>query len=118
MQRIDVNGISTVQFDENDVDHHDWDTGGWPYGFAAAMVSTCRPLLDDCDDNYDVTDKLKAAKVISRGNSTDPESCCTYVYFRDKRMGLSFVRRLNKYLVRKAEALAAVKAQRKAVASW
>jgi len=117
MEHIDVNGIRTVQFDEYDVDRHDW-SKRWPYGFAAAMVRTCAPLLDDCDDNYDVTAKLKAAKVISRGNGTDPESCCTYVYFRDKRMGLSFIRRLNKYLVKKAEALAAVKTQRRAVAAW
>lgn len=109
MHRIEVDGISTVQFDEYDVDHYDWDTGGWPYGFGGAMVSTCAPLLDTCEDNYDVTNRPKKAGVITRGNDTDPESCCTYVYFRNKRMGESFIRRFNKYLVKKAKMLAAAR---------
>ena len=118
MEHIDVDGIRTPQFDEDDLSHADWYTGGWPWYFTAAMVSTCSPLLDDCDDNYEVRDRLKAAKVISRGNDEDSESCQMFVNFRDKRMGLSFVRRLNKYLVRKAAALAKVAASRRAVSNW
>jgi hypothetical protein len=118
MEHIEVDGIRTVQFDEYDVDHHDWDTGGWPYGFTAAMVSTCTPLFDECDDNYEVRDKLKRAGVITRGISEDSESCQFFVYFRNKRMGLAFIRRLNAYLAKKAKRIATAQATMRAARSF
>ena len=117
MNHTNVHGIETPQFGEDDLSHADWDTGGWPWYFTAAMVSTCSPVLDACNDNYDVRDLLKKARVITQGNDEDSESCQMFVNFRDKRMGLSFIRRLNAYLVRKAEALADVAQQRRAVTS-
>jgi hypothetical protein len=67
-----------------------------PFTFTCAMISTCKPLFDDCEDNHEVADKLIKAKVI-RGHE-DSESCQLFVNFRTRKSGEGFIRRLNKYL--------------------
>ena len=69
--------------------------------FSAAMVSTCEPLLNDCDDNYDVARRLKKAGVIDSTVEDDTESCQLWCYFNSKADGESFIDRLNEYLVKK-----------------
>lgn len=85
------------QFDHEDI----YDTGTeytHRYSFNGAMVSACSPLLDDCDDNYDVTRLLKKEHVVRKGTQCDPESCSVYFNFKTKKSAHSFIDRLNKFL--------------------
>lgn len=68
------------------------------YSFAGAMITTCAPLLDDCEDNYDVTELLKKKHVVRKGTEDDPESCSVYFYFKTKKAAQSFIERFNKFL--------------------
>ena len=94
-------------FDEYDIHKGDWSGAQWT--FNCAMVSTCTPLFDDCDSNYEVRGKLKKAKVITKSCEDDTESCEMYVYFKSKATGLSFINRLNAYLAKKGEMLDAAR---------
>jgi len=82
---------------------------GWDYDgkkvwhFDCSMISSCQPLFDDCDSNYDVEEKLEKAKVITKRNSTDSESCALVVRFSSQKSADAFINRLNDYLVKKAE---------------
>ena len=97
MQRVD----GVPQFSDSSINELDGDDDV-RYWFEAPMVSTCRPLFDDLDSNYDVEARLKAAGVIGRGCYPDTESCALVVNFKTKAPALSFIKRLNAYLVKKA----------------
>jgi hypothetical protein len=73
----------------------------YAYTFSGAMVSTCEPLLDDCEDNHDVTRLLKKKHVVRKGTESDPESCSVYFYFKTKSAAQSFIKRLNKFLAKR-----------------
>ena len=78
------------------------DNGKGSFWFTCAMVSTCAPLFDDCDDNYEVRAKLEAAGVINEEVEDDSESCQLWEYFQTQEAGARFVARLNSYLAEKA----------------
>jgi hypothetical protein len=100
-------GMQVPQFTTGDVNMSEHG-GAW---FEAAMVSTCEPLFDDCDSNYEVEDKLEAAEVITKkGMATDSESCALVVNFKSEAAVEGFIDRLNAYLVEKAKKLAEAKA--------
>lgn len=80
------------------VDRRDYCDDEYRYYFSGAMVSTCSPLLDDCDDNHDVTRLLKKHKVVRKGTMCDPESCSVYFNFKTKSAAQSFIKRLNTFL--------------------
>ena len=81
-----------------------WDYDGKQvWTFDCAMISSCQPLFDDCDSNYDVEEKLEKAKVITKRNNTDSESCALVVRFSSQKSADAFINRLNDYLVKKAE---------------
>ena len=86
------------QFTNASIDYQDADYDGARYSFCGAMVSTCSPLLDDCDDNHDVTRLLEKEHVVRRGTVGDPESCSVYFYFKTKKSAHSFVKRFNAFL--------------------
>jgi hypothetical protein len=86
------------QFDEDDLSVSE--DGVW---FSCSMVSMCAPLFDDTPDNYQVEEKLRRAGVLTAGNKTDTETCALLVLFSTRTSGLNFLRRLNKYLLKKAE---------------
>jgi hypothetical protein len=52
-------------------------------------------------DNYDMEEKLRIAGVIGRSDQADNESCCSYYYFKTKRAGAEFIKRLNDYISKK-----------------
>jgi len=94
----------SVVFDYEDIEHSShYDGERW--FFTAAMVSTCEPLFNECDDNYDVRAKLEKAGVIDSTVEDDTESCQLWCYFNSKADGESFVDRLNEYFVKKAAVL-------------
>ena len=78
--------------------------------FTAAMISTCEPVFDDLDSNYDVEDRLKAAGVIDDTCVADSESCQLWVTFDSREAGVAFIQRLNTYLSLRAQKFAAAKA--------
>lgn len=85
---------------------------GDEYGlfFTCAMVSTCAPLFDTCEDNYDVEAKLIAAEVIDSTCEADSEFCGLWVSFRTAVHAALFIERLNDYLVEKEALLASARA--------
>jgi hypothetical protein len=67
--------------------------------FDCAMISSCKPVFDNCSDNYDVERVLRKEGIIRRGMKTDTESCALVVMFSTKDGGQKFIARLNKFLV-------------------
>jgi len=94
----------SVEFDYEDIEEG-YNVENEQWFFSAAMVSTCEPLFNDCEDNYDVRAKLENAGVIDSAVEDDTESCQLWCYFNSKADGESFVDRLNEYLVKKAAVL-------------
>jgi hypothetical protein len=102
----EVTEYTVIQFDRRDIQNlGDDDEATHPWWFEAAMVSTCRPIFDDCDSNYGVMEKLTVAGVISKYDKQDSETCSLVVYFTDAAMGEAFIERLNNYLRVKAKAM-------------
>ena len=62
--------------------------------FTGAMCSV--PGLQHCEDNHEVTEVLKKARVIR--TTTDPEMCATWVYFKSLKAAHNFIDRLNEYI--------------------
>jgi hypothetical protein len=92
------------QFDESSIyDMGSEYNGRGRFYFSGAMVSTCTPLLDDCDDNYDVANLLREHKVIRKGTLPDTESCDINLGFKTKRAAQSFIKRLNAFLRKRYE---------------
>lgn len=111
MNRIKVDGVQKEVPQFNEFDKEDASTYGGPkFHFEAAMVSTCAPLFDDCESNYEVEKKLLEAKVITPKNECDSESCALVVYFSSLVSANKFIGRLNAYLVEKARRLEAARA--------
>lgn len=106
----DVKGTKVKQFGEGCISKMEDYGGATPFWFGCSMISTCEPLFDDCDSNYDVEAKLRAAGVITKACVSDTESCELVVNFRRKDTARSFLFRLNSYLVKKAEKLAEARA--------
>ena len=115
-RRIKVDGIQMMvpQFQEMD-EMYMFDYGSGKNGsgkmchFEAAMISTCKPLFDDCESNYEVEEKLRAAKVVLPQSMADSESCALVVHFRSVKSANAFIGRLNKYLIEKARRLEAAR---------
>jgi len=102
-----IDPITIKQFSEGSIDYMDYgDTH--KYTFTCSMVGTCAPLFDGMDSNHDVADALKKAKVITPAMQEDSEMCQFFVYFKTRAAGKAFVRRLNKYLVKRAGELDAL----------
>lgn len=85
------------QFDYDDIAVMDLDSKKH-YWFECAMVSTCEPVFDGCESNYEVEEVLRQAKVILPQNQTDSESCALVVQFSTPKSGEKFIDRLNAYL--------------------
>jgi hypothetical protein len=109
MYQQEVNGIKVRQFSEDDIERLEGYETQTPFYFDCAMVSTCAPLFDDCDSNYEVEEKLEKAKVITKACEPDTESCALVVNFKRKDTARAFIQRLNRYLVAKAEKMAEAK---------
>lgn len=78
---------------------HEMEYGEHKYWlFDCSMISTCAPLLDQLEDNYEVEKLLRSRKVISPKTKTDTESCALVVMFSSQKSGEKFIDRLNEYL--------------------
>jgi hypothetical protein len=85
------------QFSNYHINYAEWSNKPYWY-FNCAMISTCDPAFNKCEDNYDVENVLRKNKVIRKGTKTDTESCALNVMFATERGGENFIKRLNKYL--------------------
>lgn len=86
--------IQVPQFGTQDLQPH----GDGGALFTCAMVSTCAPLFDNCQDNYAVEDELIEAGVLDNSCTPDSESCQFFCNFEDQRGADLFIARLNDYL--------------------
>jgi len=71
---------------------------GSNYVFDCAMISSCQPIFDNCNSNYDVERVLRKARVIRDQDRTDTETCALVVLFKTRKAGQGFITRLNHYL--------------------
>jgi hypothetical protein len=106
---VKIDGLDVPQFDEYD-ESDSWDYDGRKlWGFDCSMRSTCSPLFDDCESNYEIEEKLQQAKVILPNNDCDSESCALVVRFSTLKAANAFIKRLNAYLAEKVKRLAAAR---------
>jgi len=69
--------------------------------FHQAMVSRCKPLLDDCYDNVEATRLLRNNLVINISETKmDSESDEMFLYFYTKEAGERFIKRLNRFIMK------------------
>jgi hypothetical protein len=54
--------------------------------------------FDNCESNYDVIDRLKENKVITKSCEDDSEYCQSWLYFKSKSASDSFIKRLVQYV--------------------
>lgn len=73
--------------------------------FKCAMVSSCKPIFNNCKNNYEVEEKLRTARVIHRSTATNTEKGALVVNFQSMNTAKHFIDRLNKYLEKKFELL-------------
>ena len=101
MKMVSIEGIEekVPQFTNASLCNMEVGTSSW--FFSCAMISTCEPLLDSCDDNHEVEAKLISAGVVSH-DEVDSESCEFVAYFQDHTDAKAFIKKLNTYLVEKA----------------
>jgi hypothetical protein len=59
--------------------------------------------FDNCESNYDVVEKLKANKVLTKSIDEDSEYCQFFAYFKTKTAAESFVKRLAKYVEKRKQ---------------
>lgn len=58
------------------------------------------------EDNYDVQRIIERAGIAGKNTTFDSESCQLFAYFKSKRDGEAFVKRVNRFLTRKHAAVA------------
>jgi signal transduction histidine kinase len=66
--------------------------------FDCAMNTSCPEVFGHCEDNYEVEQILRKAKVLTAKSSVDTESCALVVNFSTKNAATAFISRLNKYI--------------------
>lgn len=54
--------------------------------------------FDNCESNYDVVDRLKQNKVLTKSIDEDSEYCQFFAYFKTKTAAESFIKRLAQYV--------------------
>lgn len=54
--------------------------------------------FDNCESNYDVVERLRENKVLTKSADEDSEYCQFFAYFKTKQAAESFITRLEKYV--------------------
>ena len=54
--------------------------------------------FDNCESNYDVVERLKNFKVLTKAATEDSEYCQFFAYFKTKVAAESFIKRLADYV--------------------
>ena len=88
-------------YDETDLQEYTY-SNEFRHQFIADVVGDNADLFDDVVmDNNELGHKLKELGAIGSNDSLDTESCCFYIYFKTKRDGVSFLKKLTAYLTQK-----------------
>ena len=66
----------------------------------ASCISTFPGVFDDCEDNYEVEQRLRKAGVIHAKNKTDSETCACVVYLSNEGSAYKFAKRLRLIFVK------------------
>lgn len=64
--------------------------------------------FENCESNYDVSDKLKENKVLREGTEEDSEYCQFFAYFSTKKSAEAFIKRLGKYVEKRKKIIASL----------
>jgi hypothetical protein len=56
-------------------------------------------------DNHEVARKLKSLGAFGKGDCPDEESCLFYIYFKSKKSGIEFIKKLSAYIRQKKSIL-------------
>jgi len=62
--------------------------------------------FDNCECNYDVVERLKENKVLTKSADEDSEYCQFFAYFKTKQAAESFITRLEKYVEKRKKLIA------------
>lgn len=88
-------------YDEDDLRDTKYRSGTEPWEFIADLPGDNPDLFEDLD-NHSMVERLREFGAVGADDVTDPEACCTYIYFKKKADGLRFIKKLNKYIIEKA----------------
>lgn len=69
------------------------------FWFSSDLIARCDPIFNHCDDNHEIEDLLTKAHVISIDDKPDSDFSELVVNFSDLTKGLSFIKRLNSYIM-------------------
>lgn len=64
--------------------------------------------FQNCESNYDVIDRLKENKVLTKSAEDDSEYCQSWIYFKSKAAAESFIKRLTKYVEERKKMIASL----------
>ncbi len=59
--------------------------------------------FDNCESNYDVVERLKENKVLTKGTDEDSEYSQFFAYFKTKTAAEGFIKRLAQYVEKRKE---------------
>jgi len=62
--------------------------------------------FDNCESNYDVVERLRENKVLTKSADEDSEYCQFFAYFKTKQAAESFIARLEKYVEKRKKLIA------------
>ena len=62
--------------------------------------------FDNCESNYDVVERLRENKVLTKSADEDSEYCQFFAYFKTKQAAESFITRLEKYVEKRKKLIA------------
>ena len=88
---------------EEDIDKPKPEEGAEEWSFIADLPDMYRTIFFDCKDNYEATDLLNREGVFSNTGISDPESFCSYFYFKSEREAQDFIDRLNVFCRKRLE---------------
>jgi len=75
----------------------------YSYEFIADVAGDNHELFDL--DNKELVRKLEELQATGPNDVLDPESSCLYAYFKSKKEGVAFLKKLSAYLNQKARLL-------------
>lgn len=64
--------------------------------------------FDNCESNYDVVERLKENKVLTKSADEDSEYCQFFAYFKSKQGADAFIKRLSKYVEKRKQIIASL----------
>lgn len=64
--------------------------------------------FDNCESNYDVIERLKENKVLTKSCEDDSEYCQSWFYFKSKAAADAFIKRLTNYVEKRKQLIASL----------